>query len=520
MKKITVLTPDEAVSLVKDGDVLTTSGFVGCANAESLNKALEERFLRTGSPRNLTLIYAASQGNRDGRGAEHYAHKGLLKRVIAGHYNTAPKLAEMIIANDIEGYNIPQGTLLHLFRDIAGGKLGTLTKIGLHTFADPRKGGGCLNGVTRECMCKVIEVENQEVLFYKAFPINVAFIRGTYADEYGNISFEKEVTPLEGTSLAQAVYNSGGKVIVQVEKVVCGGTLDPKLVKIPGIYVEAVVVAESDRDHQQCFDCLYDPALTGDVRVPTNMMPMIPLDIKKVIGRRAAMELKRDTVINLGVGIPEYVAAVAGEEGIGGHFTLTVESGPIGGIPQGGKRFGSSINPDCLIDQPYQFDFYDGGGLDCAFLGLAQADEEGNINVSRFGPRIAGCGGFINISQNAKSLVFCGTFTTGGLKAIVDDGKIRILQEGRQKKFLKTVEQITFNGSYAMQKKQSVKYITERAVFELRKDGVYLTEIAPGIDLQTQILDLMDFTPKVEENVKIMDSSIFRDELMGLNRDC
>ncbi|WMI82622.1 acyl CoA:acetate/3-ketoacid CoA transferase [Anaerotignum sp. MB30-C6] len=519
MKKITVLKPDEAVNLVKDGDVLTTSGFVGCANAESLNKALEGRFLRTGSPRDLTLIYAASQGNRDGRGAEHYAHKGLLKRVIAGHYNTAPKLAEMIIANDIQGYNIPQGTLLHLFRDIAGGKLGTLTKIGLHTFADPRNGGGCLNSITTECMSKVIEVDGQEVLFYKTFPIDVAFIRGTYADEYGNISFEKEVSPLEGTSVAQAVYNSGGKVIVQVEKVVHAGTLDPKLVKIPGIYVEAVVVAERDGDHQQCFDCSYDPALTGEVRVPTNMIPTIPLNTKKVIGRRAAMELRSDTVINLGVGIPEYVAAVAGEEGIGGYFTLTVESGPIGGIPQGGKRFGSSLNPDCLIDQPYQFDFYDGGGLDCAFLGLAQADEEGNINVSRFGPRIAGCGGFINISQNAKSLVFCGTFTTGGLRVSIGDGKIKILQEGKQKKFLKTVEQITFNGPYAVQKEQSVKYITERAVFELRKDGVYLTELAPGIDLQTQILDLMDFTPKMEDNVKIMDSAIFRDELMGLNKE-
>lgn len=516
MKKVKVLTPDEAVRLVKDGDVLTTSGFVGCANAEALGKAMEKRFLETGCPKNLTLIYASSQGNRDGRGGDHYAHKGLLKRVIAGHYNTAPKLAELAIANEVEGYNIPQGTLLNLFRDIAAHKPGTLTRVGLHTFADPRNGGGRLNEITKEDMSRVMEIDGEECLFYKTFPINVAFIRATYADEYGNITFEKEVTPLEGTSTAQAVYNSGGLVIIQVEKVVQAGTLDPRLVKIPGIYVDAVVVADEE-DHQQCFDKKYDPALTGDVRIPTGAIAPVPMSVKKVIGRRAAMELKEDTVVNLGVGAPEYVAAVAGEEGIGDYITLTVESGPIGGIPQGGTRFGSSLNPDCLIDQPYQFDFYDGGGLDYAFLGLAQADEEGNINVSRFGPRIAGCGGFINITQNAKNVVFCGTFTASGLKVKIGDGKIQILQEGKERKFLKNVDQITFNGPFAMEKGQTVLYVTERAVFELRADGVYLKEIAPGIDLQTQVLDLMDFVPKIDGEVQLMDESIFKDELMGLN---
>lgn len=515
MKKVKVLTPDEAVKLVKDGDVLTTSGFVGCANAEALGKAMEKRFLETGCPKNLTLIYASSQGNRDGRGGDHYAHKGLLKRVIAGHYNTAPKLAELAIANDVEGYNIPQGTLLNLFRDIAAHKPGTLTRVGLHTFADPRNGGGRLNEVTKVDMCRVMEIDGEECLFYKTFPINVAFIRATYADEYGNITFENEVTPLEGTSTAQAVYNSGGLVIIQVEKVVKAGTLDARLVKIPGIYVDAVVVADKE-DHQQCFDKEFEPALTGAVKVPTGAIDAVPMNAKKVIGRRAAMELKEDTVVNLGVGAPEFVAAVAGEEGIGDYITLTVESGPIGGIPQGGTRFGSSLNPDCLIDQPYQFDFYDGGGLDYAFLGLAQADEQGNINVSRFGPRIAGCGGFINITQNAKNVVFCGTFTAGGLKVKIGNGKIEILQEGKERKFLKNVDQITFNGPFSMEKGQTVLYVTERAVFELRSDGVYLKEIAPGIDLQTQVLDLMDFAPKIDGKVQLMDESIFKDELMGL----
>lgn len=515
MKKVKILTARQAADLVKDGDVITTSGFVASCNAEALCKALEERYLETGTPKNLTLIYAASQGNRDGRGADHLAHEGLLKRAIAGHWNTAPKLAQLALDNKMEGYNIPQGTILHMFRDIAANKIGTFTTVGLETFVDPRNGGGKLNSITKDDLSKIIEIEGTEQIFYKAFPIDIAFIRATYADECGNISFEKEITPLEGTSVAQAVSNRGGTVIVQVEKVVKAGTLDPKLVKIPGICVSAVVVADPV-DHQQSFDCDYNPALTGEIREETgeNIQP-VKLDAKKIIGRRGAMELTEGSAVNLGIGAPEYVAKVAAEEGIGDYMTLTVESGPVGGIPQGGLRFGSSLNPDCLLDQPYQFDFYDGGGLDIAYLGLAQCDEKGNINVSRFGPRIAGCGGFINITQNSKKVVFCGTFTAGGLKVKAGEGKLEIIQEGREKKFLKDVEQITFSGNYANKKGQTVMYITERAVFELRKDGVHLIEVAPGIDIQTQILDLMDFKPFIDE-VKVMDERIFKDEIMGI----
>lgn len=515
MKKVKILTARQAADLVKDGDVITTSGFVASCNAEALCKALEERYLETGTPKNLTLIYAASQGNRDGRGADHLAHEGLLKRAIAGHWNTAPKLAQLALDNKMEGYNIPQGTILHMFRDIAANKIGTFTTVGLETFVDPRNGGGKLNSITKDDLSKIIEIEGTEQIFYKAFPIDIAFIRATYADECGNISFEKEITPLEGTSVAQAVSNRGGTVIVQVEKVVKAGTLDPKLVKIPGICVSAVVVADPV-DHQQSFDCDYNPALTGEIREETgeNIQP-VKLDAKKIIGRRGAMELTEGSAVNLGIGAPEYVAKVAAEEGIGDYMTLTVESGPVGGIPQGGLRFGSSLNPDCLLDQPYQFDFYDGGGLDIAYLGLAQCDEKGNINVSRFGPRIAGCGGFINITQNSKKVVFCGTFTAGGLKVKAGEGKLEIIQEGREKKFLKDVEQVTFSGNYANKKGQTVMYITERAVFELRKDGVHLIEVAPGIDIQTQILDLMDFKPFIDE-VKVMDERIFKDEIMGI----
>ncbi len=516
MDKVKILTAEEAVKLVKDGDTVTTTGFVGSCNPEALNKAIEKRFLETGSPKNLTLFYPSSQGNRDGKtGGDHYAHEGMIKRVVAGHYATAPKLGQMAVDNKCEAYNIPQGALLYMLRDSAAHRVGTITEVGLETFVDPRNGGGKVNEKTTEDLVQLLEIDGKEKLLYKAFPVNVAFIRGTYADEYGNVTFEKEITPLECTSIAQAARNNGGVVIIQVEKVVKAGTLDPKLVKVPGIYVDAVVVADPE-DHEQSFGQVYEPGISGEVKVPVDNPKPLPLGAKKIIGRRAAMELRKNTVVNLGIGAPEYVAQVANEEGIGDYMTLTVESGPIGGIPQGGPRFGSSLNPDALLDQPYQFDFYDGGGLDMAYLGLAQCDEQGNINVSRFGTRLAGCGGFINITQNSKKVFFCGTFTAGGLKTRIEDGKLIIEQEGKESKFIKQVQQVTFSGKFANKKGQPILYITERAVFELREDGVYLIEVAPGIDIQTQIIDLMGFVPKMAEEVKIMDTRIFREEKMGL----
>ncbi|MGL4791394.1 MAG: acyl CoA:acetate/3-ketoacid CoA transferase, partial [Anaerotignaceae bacterium] len=441
MKKVKVLSAKEAVQLVKDNDTICSSGFVACGLPEALNSALEARFLETGSPKDLTLFYAAAIGNRDGSGADRFAHEGMTKKVIAGHWNMAPNLGKLAIENKIEAYNLPQGTLCQLYRDIAAHKVGTITHVGLNTFVDPRIQGGRLNAKTPEGMVEIINIAGEERLLYKAFPINACFIRGTYADEYGNITMEKEVTPFEVTSMAQATKNSGGTVIVQVEKVVKAGTLDPKLVKIPGIYVDCVVIGEKEL-HQQYIGCDFDPALSGQVKIPTDSNKTFKLDSKKIIARRAAMELTENSVVNLGIGTPEYVSAVANEEGIADFMTLTVEAGPIGGIPQGGAGFGASVNPDCVIDQPYQFDFYDGGGIDLAFLGLAQADEKGNINVSKFGPRVAGCGGFINITQNAKKVFFCGTFTAGGLKTAIENEKLVILQEGREQKFIKEVEQI------------------------------------------------------------------------------
>ncbi|NFN50160.1 acyl CoA:acetate/3-ketoacid CoA transferase [Clostridium botulinum] len=517
MSKVKVLTGEEAVKLINDEDILATGGFVGSCAPETLNKSLEKRFIETGHPKNITLVHAAGQGDGKGKGSDHYAHEGMLKRVIAGHWNLAPKLGKLAVENKIEAYNLPQGTISQLFRDIAGKRVGTITHVGLNTFVDPRVSGGKLNEKTKEDIVKLINIEGEEKLLYKSFPINVCFLRGSFADPDGNISLEREIATLEDTSIAQACKNSGGKVIVQVEKIVESGTIDPRLVKIPGIYVDAVVVSTPE-EHEQSFGCKFNAAATGEIRVPLNSVDKAPLNERKVIARRAAMELKSDTIVNLGIGIPEVISLVANEEGINEYMTLTVEAGPIGGIPQGGTAFGASINSQAIIDQPYQFDFYDGGGVDIAFLGLAQVDKEGNLNVSKFGTRIAGCGGFINITQNAKKVLFCGTFTAGGLKVDVGNGKLTIRQEGRAKKFMNKVEQITFSGEYAKKINQDVTYITERAIFKLKDDGLYLTEIAPGIDLQKDILDLMDFQPKIDAKLKIMDERIFYDKPMGLNK--
>ncbi|AAO35107.1 3-oxoacid CoA-transferase [Clostridium tetani] len=509
------LKANEAANLVKDGDLIVTGGFVGSCCPEALTKALENRFLETSSPKDLTLMYAAAQGDGNGKGADRFAHAGMTKRVLGGHWNLSPSLGKMAINNEIEAYNLPQGTLSQLFRDIAGKRIGTITHVGLNTFVDPRLQGGKLNEITKKDIVEVINIKGEERLLYKSFPIDICFLRGSFADEKGNVTLENEVASLEVTSIAQATKNTGGIVIVQVEKVVECGTLDPRLVKIPGIYVDGVVIAEPE-DHEQCFGCEFESARTGKVRIPVSTVEKAPLNQRKVIARRAALELEPGTTVNLGIGIPEVISLVANEEGIGEYMTLTVEAGAIGGVPEGGTAFGACINPESILDQAYQFDFYDGGGLDLAFLGLAQTDKNGNINVSKFGPRIAGCGGFINITQNSKKVFFCGTFTAGGLKIEIKDGKLNILQEGKAKKFINQVEQITFSGEYAQKTKQPVMYITERAVFELKDDGVYLTEIAPGVDLQKDILDLMDFKPKMEGEPKLMDSRIFFDKPMGL----
>ena len=509
-----VISAEDAIAIVHDDDVLATSGYGGNGTADQLLVALEQRFLQTGSPKNLTLVFAGGQGDGKDKGLNRLGHEGLLRRVIGGHYGLIPAIEKLAVENKIEAYNIPEGVITHLYRDIASGKPGTLSRVGLGTFVDPREEGGKVNEVTREDIVELVELGGMTSLFYKAFPINVAFIRGTTADPEGNVTMEKESLLLENLSMAIAAKNSGGYVICQVERVAQEGSLSSRQVRIPGVMVDCVVVADAEH-HMQTYGTQYNPAYSGEVRIPLQTLEPLPLDGRKIIARRAALELAPNSIINLGIGLPDSVGTIASEEKIEDLITLTVDPGVIGGVPMGGLDFGAAVNCQAVIDHGSQFDFIDGGGLDAAYLGMAEADRHGNVNASRFGRRLSGCGGFINISQNSRKVIFLSTFSSSGLEVAIEDGRVDIVAEGRYPKFVDRVGQITFSGKFAIETDQDVLYVTERGVFRLTDSGLELTEVAPGIDIERDIVAKLPFAPLVIDPVT-MDAAIFRPEPMGL----
>ncbi|HVE48543.1 MAG TPA: CoA-transferase [Casimicrobiaceae bacterium] len=513
LKKI--VEPEDAVAVIHDGDVVASSGYGGNGTPDALFVALERRFLATGAPRDLTLVFSTGQGDLKEKGLNRLAHEGLLRRVIGGYFGLSPCLEKLIVDNAIEAYNFPEGVLTQLYRDIGARKPGTLSRVGLGTYIDPRHGGGRMNARTVEDLVRVMSIDDRECLFYKAFPINVALVRGTTADPDGNITTEREALSLENLALAIAARNSKGIVIAQVERVAAEGSLDARLVKLPGILVDCVVVAEPQH-HMQTYGTTFNPAFSGELRLPPQRATTSVLDERKVIARRAVLELAPNSVINVGVGsIPDQIPALAGEERVQDLLSLVVDSGVIGGIPMSGLDFGAAVNHQAVVDHATAFDFIDGGGLDAAFLGFGECDARGNVNATKFGSRTPGCGGFIDISQNARKLVFVGTFNSGGLEARVDAGRLFIASEGRYPKFVERIAQVSFSADVSRRAGQEVLFVTERCVFRLGDEGLELTEIAPGIDAERDILQRLPFKPQTGAP-RLMDPAIFAAQPMAL----
>ncbi len=505
----------DAVRLIRDGDCVYIGGSGGGhAVPEAMIEALAARFAQAARPRGLTLASTVSIGDWEATGFNLLADAGLVRRVISGGFNNSPGIGALALADEIEAYTLPQGVMSQLSRDMAAGRPGLLTKTGLHTFVDPRHGGGRQSARSTEDLVKLVVIDGEEFLLYRAFPIDVVIIRGTTADEYGNLTMEDEAFLGENFSLAAAAHRQGGRVIVQVQRLAANGTLDGRQVKVPGNLVDHIVVVP---DQRQTYRTAYSAAYAGKLRIPDTEVPSIAFDVRKVIARRAAQELFPGAVVNLGYGVSNGISAVAAEEGISREVTLTVEQGIIGGVPAGGKDAGAGVNYHMLNPQPDQFDFYDGGGLDIAFLSFAQVDRQGNVNVSRYGKAVNGPGGFINISQGARKVVFSGTLTASGLDIALDGrGGMELRRDGTVGKWLPDVEQVTFSGPFAMERGQEVMFVTDRAVFRLTAQGITLIEIAPGVELEEQVLARIGFPVIVSPDLKRMDARLFRDEPMGI----
>ena len=514
MKKPKFVTGEEAAAMIKDDSTIATIGMTLVSASETILKAIEKRFLETGSPNHLTLVHSCGQSDRD-RGIQHFSHEEMLYRIIGGHWGLQPRMMKLISENKILAYCIPQGQFAQLYRSMAGGEPGKITKVGLGTFIDPRIDGGKMNAITKDApdIVDVVTIDGEEYMRYKPIPLDYCIIRGTYVDEMGNLTTDEEAMQLEVFSAVMACKKFGGKVIAQAKYKVKSGTLHCKRVTVPGIFIDAVVMCpnpEEDQTHSFAFD----PAYCGDIKVPVSDSDALPMNLRKVIGRRALMELQVNDVLNVGTGIPnDVVGPIISEEGVGDDVTVTVESGIYGGIPMGGIDFGIAKNNFALLRHDDQFDYYNGAGVDVTYMGAGEIDPDGNVNATRLGPNPTGAGGFIDITTNAKHVVFCSSFTGKGLDCSFENGQLHINKEGSLIKFVNKVQQISYNGKIAREKHQKMHYITERAVFELRPEGLVLTEIAPGIDLQTQVLDLMEFKPIISENLKEMNPAIFSEAI-------
>ena len=509
-----VISAAEAAQLVQQGDnVLVSGSGGGHAIPESILAAIEKRFLDEGQPRGLCLIHVVGIGDRATRGAARFAHPGMLRRSVTSALIDSPVLIDLARDDKIESYTLPQGVLSQLMREMAGGRPGLITKTGLHTFVDPRQLGGRQSPSAKENLVELMTIDGEEWLRFKPLPLDIVFLRGTTADEDSNVTMEQEAIPGEMLSSAQAARRAGGLIVVQVKRLAKRGTLPARNVKIPGILVDYVVV---DPEQSQTYATYYSPAYAGELHVPLAGMDRLPFGERKIIARRAATELMPRAICNLGAGISTGISAVAAEEGILDEMVLTNEQGFIGGAPLTGVDSGAAANYEAVVDQPYQFDFYDGGGLDIAFLSFAEVDPHGNVNVSRFGSKIVGIGGFINISQNARKVVFSGTFTAGGLRVECSGGGLRILAEGRTRKFVPAIDQICYNAGFAEHEGRKAVFVTERAVFRAVDGALELIEVAPGVDLERDIVVHMAARPRISSNLQMMDRRLFAAEPMGL----
>jgi propionate CoA-transferase len=521
MKKL--LSAEQAARLIHDGDVVTVSSSSGLGCPDKVLEALGARFAAEGHPRDLTMLHPIAAGDMYGiRGIDHIAQPGMLKKVIAGSYPSGPsslpmpQIWRLITENQVAAWNLPSGVMFDMHRDAAARRPGVLTKVGLDTFVDPDRQGGAMNPrAEADPLVKKVSFAGEQWLFYPAIVPRVAVVRATTADERGNLSFEHEGALLGALDQALAARNNGGVVIAQVKRVVRNGSLKPHDVHVPGALVDCIVV---DPGQKQTTQTDYDPAISGEILCPEGGFELPAWGPEKVIARRAALELAQGQTAVLGFGISANVPRILMEEGLHGSVTWAIEQGAVGGVPLLGFAFGCAANADAIVPSPNQFTYFQGGGFDVALLSFLQVDGSGSVNVSKLGARpylTAGCGGFVDITAHAGRMVFSGFFTAGA-KLRVGDGRLAILQEGKSRKFVDRIEHVTFSGRMGVQRGQRVSYVTERCVMDLTVDGLVVREVAPGVDLQRDVLGQADFALKVAPELKTMDARLFREEAFGL----